>query len=91
MKPIEFALYIIFSIIIMVFVHYIYNYLKKHSTTKKNRYLGQFQNTKYQEILIELQNRKNEDIITDENNDFISSKEKEEMQQSLLNLIQISI
>lgn len=98
MKPIDFALYILFSTILMLLLHYLYDYLKKHSTTKKVRYLGQFQNTKYQEILSELRNREKDEIkvldnleIIDEGSDFISSTEKDEMQQSLFNLIQISI
>jgi hypothetical protein len=88
------SLYIFSSIIAMISIHYLYDFIKGNYTKKKIRYLGQFQNTKYQEILNELKNREigNKLINIDENNhDFISSIEKDEMEQSLLNLIHISI
>lgn len=80
----------------MISLHYTYNFLKEFSTTKKIRYLGQFQNSKYQDILSELRKRENGEAtnikeLVHENSDFISSLEKEEMQQSLLNLINKSI
>ena len=78
--------YTIFSIIIMVFVHFVYNFLKDNYTTKKVRFLGKFQNEKYQEILNEL-NVKEEP----HNSEFISSLEKKEMQKSLLDYMQLSI
>ena len=78
--------YILFSIMIMVAIHFFYNFLKDNLTTKKVRYLGQFQNEKYQELLNELKNKEiNEEIKEnkEENNDFISSIDKAEMQKSL--------
>lgn len=87
-------LYVFSSIIIMISIHYMYDFIKNNYTKKKIRYLGQFQNTKYQEILHELKNREKENKIInihENNHDYISSIEKDEMEQSLLNLIHISI
>lgn len=82
--------YIIFSIVIMVSIHYVYNFLKDNFTIKKIRYLGKFQNEKYQEILNELKNQDTKDEPVN-NNDFVSSYDKEEMQESLLSYMQQSI
>lgn len=52
-------LYVIFSVIIVVSFHFIYNFGIDNYTTKKIKYLGQFQNQKYQEIIDELKKTKN--------------------------------
>ena len=45
------------SIVIVVILHYLYNYLKATYTTKKHRDVGRFHNDKYQAILQELKQR----------------------------------
>jgi hypothetical protein len=77
-----FILYVLYSIIIILGLHFGYNYLIDNYTIKKIKYLGRFENQKYQEILQELKNK-------DEKNDkdFFSNFDKNEMENDLLNLI----
>jgi len=62
---------IIISIIIIVLIHYLFNYLKDTYTTKKTKDLVKTQTEKYKIILDEMMNKKNE---VDENM-FIFNKE----------------
>jgi hypothetical protein len=62
---------IIISIIIIVLIHYLFNYLKDTYTTKKTKDLVKTQTEKYKIILDEMTNKKNE---VDENL-FIFNKE----------------
>jgi hypothetical protein len=51
---------IIISIIIIVLIHYLFNYLKDTYTTKKTKDLVKTQTDKYKIILDEMMNKKNE-------------------------------
>lgn len=62
---------IIISIIIILLIHYLFNYLKDTYTTKKTKDLVKTQTEKYKTILDEMMNKKNE---VDENL-FIFNKE----------------
>lgn len=73
-----FILYVLYSIIIILGLHFSYNYLIEYFTIKKVKYLGRFENQKYQEILLELKNK---------NNDFLSNFDKSEMEKELLDLV----
>lgn len=75
-----FILYVLYSIIIILGLHFGYNYLIDNYTIKKIKYLGRFENQKYQEILHELKNNNN--------NDFLSNFDKNEMEKELLDLIE---
>ena len=77
--------YVFISVIIILFFHFFYNYLKDNYTTKKIRYLGQFQNEKYQEIINELKNIQKPDIAT------ITSTEKQQLEQALHNFVNSSM
>ena len=61
---------IIISIIIIILIHYLFNYLKDTYTTKKTKDLVKTQTEKYKTILDEMMNKKNE---VDENL-FINSE-----------------
>jgi uncharacterized membrane protein len=67
---------IILSIIIIILIHYLFNYLKDTYTTKKTKDLVKSQTDKYKTILDEIINKKNN---IDENM-FINS---ENMQNEL--------
>jgi hypothetical protein len=69
---------VLYSIIIILGLHFSYNYLIEYFTIKKVKYLGRFENQKYQEILLELKNK---------NNDFLSNFDKSEMEKELLDLV----
>jgi hypothetical protein len=71
---------VLYSIIIILGLHFGYNYLIEYFTIKKVKYLGRFENQKYQEILHELKNNNN--------NDFLSNFDKNEMEKELLDLIE---
>ena len=51
---------IIISIIIIVLIHYLFNYLKDTYTTKKTKDLVKTQTEKYKTILDEMMNKKND-------------------------------
>jgi len=51
---------IIISIIIIILIHYLFNYLKDTYTTKKTKDLVKTQTDKYKTILDEMMNKKNE-------------------------------
>ena len=51
---------IIISIIIIILIHYLFNYLKDTYTTKKTKDLVKTQTEKYKTILDEMMNKKNE-------------------------------
>lgn len=93
--------YIITSIVMVICSHLTYNYLSNTFTTKRIRYLGQFQNEKYLEIINELKNHELSDNIEKHysNNDIdqqigvsdMSQTKKNDMQQSLLDLVKLSM
>ena len=68
---------IIISIIIIVLIHYLFNYLKDTYTTKKTKDLVKTQTEKYKTILDEMMNKKND---SDENMFIFNS---ENMQNEL--------
>jgi hypothetical protein len=68
---------IIISIIIIVLIHYLFNYLKDTYTTKKTKDLVKTQTDKYKIILDEMINKKND---VDENMFIFNS---ENMQNDL--------
>ena len=68
---------IIISIIIIVLIHYLFNYLKDTYTTKKTKDLVKIQTEKYKTILDEMMNKKND---VDENMFIFNS---ENMQNEL--------
>ena len=51
---------IIISIIIIILIHYLFNYLKDTYTTKKTKDLVKTQTEKYKTILDEMMNKKND-------------------------------
>jgi hypothetical protein len=51
---------IIISIIIIILIHYLFNYLKDTYTTKKTKDLVKSQTDKYKTILDEMMNKKND-------------------------------
>jgi hypothetical protein len=51
---------IIISIIIIILIHYLFNYLKDTYTTKKTKDLVKSQTDKYKSILDEMMNKKND-------------------------------
>jgi hypothetical protein len=51
---------IIISIIIIILIHYLFNYLKDTYTTKKTKDLVKSQTDKYKIILDEMMNKKND-------------------------------
>ena len=51
---------VIISIIIIILIHYLFNYLKDTYTTKKTKDLVKTQTEKYKTILDEMMNKKNE-------------------------------
>jgi uncharacterized membrane protein len=51
---------IIISIIIIILIHYLFNYLKDTYTTKKTKDLVKTQTDKYKTILDEMINKKND-------------------------------
>ena len=55
---------VIISIIIIILIHYLFNYLKDTYTTKKTKDLVKTQTEKYKTILDEMINKKND---SDEN------------------------
>ena len=55
---------VIISIIIIILIHYLFNYLKDTYTTKKTKDLVKTQTEKYKTILDEIINKKND---SDEN------------------------
>jgi hypothetical protein len=68
---------IIISIIIIILIHYLFNYLKDTYTTKKTKDLVKTQTEKYKTILDEMINKKNNE---DEN---MFSFNSENMQNEL--------
>ena len=68
---------IIISIIIIILIHYLFNYLKDTYTTKKTKDLVKTQTDKYKTILDEMINKKND---VDEN---MFSFNSENMQNEL--------
>jgi hypothetical protein len=68
---------IIISIIIIILIHYLFNYLKDTYTTKKTKDLVKIQTDKYKTILDEMMNKKND---ADENMFIFNS---ENMQNEL--------
>jgi len=68
---------IIMSIIIIILIHYLFNYLKDTYTTKKTKDLVKTQTEKYKTILDEMINKKNNE---DEN---MFSFNSENMQNEL--------
>jgi len=53
---------IIISIIIIILIHYLFNYLKDTYTTKKTKDLVNTQTEKYKTILDEMMNKKSDGI-----------------------------
>ena len=78
------------SIVIVVILHYLYNYLKATYTTKKHRDVGRFHNDKYQAILQELKQREMnpQSTNTTMNASFLPNQDAEEMQNSLMEFVQ---
>jgi hypothetical protein len=62
---------IIISIIIIILIHYLFNYLKDTYTTKKTKDLVKTQTEKYKTILDEMMNKKSDGI----ENTFIFNSE----------------
>uniref|UniRef100_A0A6C0ETE5 Uncharacterized protein n=1 Tax=viral metagenome TaxID=1070528 RepID=A0A6C0ETE5_9ZZZZ len=62
---------IIISIIIIILIHYLFNYLKDTYTTKKTKDLVKTQTEKYKTILDEIMNKKTDGI----ENTFIFNSE----------------
>lgn len=96
----EFILYALSSLLIIYSIHNLYNYLKNTYTTKKTKDLVVFHLNKYQDILETVKTNKiqkeNQNIQNEKENDtcddvseieFISNNEKDILQNSLMNLI----
>lgn len=93
----DFILYLFSSLLIIYSIHNLYNYLKNTYTTKKTKDLVVFHLNKYQDILETVnKTKKNEDEIPaqiskcDDDMDepeFISTREKDILHNSLLELI----
>jgi hypothetical protein len=77
--------HIIISIIIILFVHYIWNYLKDTFTTKKTKDLVNSQVQKYKKIMEEIQMDDNK--ITG-SLPYISKMEKQTMEDELTKLLE---
>lgn len=98
----EFIIYALSSLLIIYSIHNLYNYLKNTYTTKKTKDLVVFHLNKYQDILETVKTKQNkiqkEETQQNENiNDncdddateieFISNNEKDILQNSLIDLI----
>jgi predicted PurR-regulated permease PerM len=78
---------IIISIIIIVGVHYFWNYLKETYTTKKTRDLVNIQIDKYKKILNDIQNNENNKIKDSKKTIFETEEEKQSMNDDLMNFL----
>jgi len=78
---------IIISIIIILGVHYFWNYLKETYTTKKTRDLVNTQIDKYKKILNDIQNNENNKIKDSKKTIFETEEEKQVMNDDLMNFL----
>jgi hypothetical protein len=78
---------IIISIIIILGVHYFWNYLKETYTTKKTRDLVNIQIDKYKKILNDIQNNENNKIKDSKKTIFETDEEKQSMNDDLMNFL----
>ena len=79
--------HIIISIIIILLVHYIWNYLKDTCTTKKTKDLVNSQVQKYKKIMEEIQMGENPDQNATGSLPYISKLEKQMMEDELTQLL----
>jgi len=103
----EFILYAFSSLLIIYSIHNLYNYLKNTYTIKKTKDLVVFHLNKYQDILETVKTKQNKiqkeenpiyqqkeninDICDDTEIEFISNNEKDILQNSLINLINMDV
>jgi len=78
---------IIISIIIILGVHYFWNYLKETYTTKKTRDLVNIQIDKYKKILNDIQNNENNKMKDSKKTIFETDEEKQSMNDDLMNFL----
>jgi hypothetical protein len=78
---------IIISIIIILGLHYFWNYLKETYTTKKTRDLVNIQIDKYKKILNDIQNNENNKIKDSKKTIFETEEEKQSMNDDLMNFL----
>jgi len=78
---------IIISIIIILGVHYFWNYLKDTYSTKKTRDLVNIQIDKYKKILNDIQNNENNKIKDSKKTIFETEEEKQVMNDDLMNFL----
>lgn len=74
---------IFISLIIIVIIHYLWNYIKENYSTKKTKDLVGFQTEKYKNILNEIIENKN----MENKPDFISEDEKRFLYDDLSELV----
>ena len=83
---INFTITTIISILIILFIHYFWNYLIDTYSTKKTKYLVNSQIEKYKKIVNDIQENKNNNEGS-QNDSFISDEEVQNMNNNLTDFI----
>ena len=83
---INFTITTIISILIILFIHYFWNYLIDTYSTKKTKYLVNSQIEKYKKIVNDIQENKNNNEGS-QNDSFISDEEVQNMNNNLTEFI----
>ena len=80
---------IVFSIIVIIIFHYLWNYIKDTYSTKRTKDLVGFQTEKYKSIVKEIiDNRQSSPQPSIETTDFLNKKEKQNMDDDLSSFMQ---
>jgi competence protein ComGC len=87
---INFTITTIISILIILFIHYFWNYLIDNYSTKKTKYLVNSQIEKYKKIVNDIQENKNNNEGS-QNDSFISDEEVQNMNNNLTDFINSQI
>ena len=87
---INFTITTIISILIILFIHYFWNYLIDTYSTKKTKYLVNSQIEKYKKIVNDIQENKNNNEGS-QNDSFISDEEVQNMNNNLTDFINSQI
>lgn len=79
----------VFSIIVIIIFHYLWNYIKDTYSTKRTKDLVGFQTEKYKSIVKEIiDNRQSSPQPSIETSDFLNQKEKQNMDDDLSTFMQ---
>ena len=89
----EFIFYVLLCFLILHFSYFFYSYLKNNYTTKKIKCLGQYQNERYLDILRELKKKRHSEQEisvenTHRNGNYISNKDKNQIETSLYQYVE---